>query len=190
MFQKTRIYTSRSFHSIISAVIVIELCSFFCVKNTHAQPHEFYQVSRSAAKILPQDKESTYGDESQSQMNTSDYPERMDSLLNIMYKTILADHESDTAFIRCFRASQRAWLKFRDAEIEAIMPPGPPEDQGSIAPLCYWEYKVSITKRRIEELMMWYNGMEEEGDACGTSYWTIGELRAIRQKNAIHPEKK
>ena len=158
--------------------------SFFFVYATSAsaQKHMFYQISQSADRILPREDSSTFGSGTQSELNTSTYPDRVDSLLNHIYKVILEDHHDDTAFIRCFKNSQRAWLKFRDAELESIMPPAAPGEGGSIMPLCYWEYSVSITKRRIEELMMWYHGVNEEGDACGTSYWSTEELKDIRNK--------
>lgn len=159
---------------------LVVILSIWYTPSANAQKHVFMEISRNADAILPLDdpNEGT----TQSELNTSDYPRQMDSLLNKIYRTILREYQGDTTFIRTFKASQRAWLTFRDAELQSIMPPRPIEEHGSIEGLCWWEYSVSITKRRIEELLMWYQGIEGEGDACGISYRTSDEMKEMGKK--------
>ncbi|MDP4231410.1 MAG: lysozyme inhibitor LprI family protein [Bacteroidota bacterium] len=141
-----------------------------------AQEHEFYSITRSAKSILPPDDEER---NTQAEMNTSQYPEKVDSVLNYVYRDILRVYADDTVFIKQLKIAEAAWIKYRDAELEAILPPAPPEERGSIYPLCWWEYKISLEKRHLEELMKWYEG-EDEGDGC-SSYKTPEEI-ALRRK--------
>ena len=48
--------------------------------------------------------------------------EAADRALNSNYKRIQALYANDKLFLEKLRGSQRAWLKFRDAEIEALFP--------------------------------------------------------------------
>ena len=179
----------------ISFKIIIGLSLSLCVlcgtrkaKAQESGRHHFYRIYRVADPLLPSDDPSE--GTTQSEMNTSDYPRKMDSVLNYMYNSILRDYKKDTAFINALKNAQRAWLKFRDAELLSIMPPSPPGERGSIEPLCSWEYKVAITRRRIEELNMWYHGTEEEtgggfeyvaDNLCG-SYKTSAEMKILHEK--------
>jgi hypothetical protein len=88
-----------------------------------------------------------------------------DSLMNTIYKFILHDYKSDTAFIPKFVFSQKIWMEYRDAELDAIMPPRSEDEYGAYQKICRLQYKVALTKRRIEELLVWYRG-QREGTVC------------------------
>src|SRR5687767_11940624 len=60
-----------------------------------------------------------------------------DAELNRVYKAILEKHKEDKLFVEKLRAAQRAWLTYRDAEIEAKYPhAGEAHYYGSIFPMC------------------------------------------------------
>ena len=67
------------------------------------------------------------------------------------------------------RNAQRAWLTFRDAELEAKFPF---EDKqyhyGSVYPMCANLFLARRTQERIKHLREWLDGTEE-GDTCAGS---------------------
>ena len=92
-----------------------------------------------------------------------------DAELNRVYKAILEKYKKDPRFIDKLRAAQRAWLAYRDAEIEAKYPhANEPHYYGSIFPMCDSLYKAQLTQERVEKLREWLDGAEE-GDACSGS---------------------
>lgn len=95
-----------------------------------------------------------------------------DDKLNRVYQEILKKFKDDTAFIKKFREAQRAWLKFRDAQFEAMFPQildsRGQYNYGSIFPMCAGLYKAKLTQSRVEELRLWLDGIDE-GDVCSGS---------------------
>lgn len=92
-----------------------------------------------------------------------------DAELNRVYKAVLAKYEKDPLFIEKLRAAQRAWLAYRDAEIEAKFPHAAEGNYyGSIFPMCDALYRARLTEERTRKLREWLDG-GEEGDACGGS---------------------
>jgi uncharacterized protein YecT (DUF1311 family) len=94
---------------------------------------------------------------------------KTDKELNVVYNKILAENKSDTKFISKLKAAQKAWILFRDAEMEAMFPE---EDKrlhyGSVFPMCWSMRLTELTKERIKKLKIWANGIEE-GDVCSGS---------------------
>ena len=94
-----------------------------------------------------------------------------DAELNRVYKAILEKYKKDALFVEKLRAAQRAWLAFRDAEIEAKYPHAGEENgryYGSIFPMCDGLYKAQLTQERTRKLQEWLDG-SEEGDVCSGS---------------------
>lgn len=83
--------------------------------------------------------------------------------LNATYHGILKKYADDPAFIGHLRTAQRAWLKFRDAQLEMRFPPS--DLAGSVQPMCYASYETELTQARTRELKVWLDGIEE-GDVC------------------------
>ncbi len=83
--------------------------------------------------------------------------------LNATYQGILKKYADDPAFIRRLRIAQRAWLKFRDAQLEIRFPPS--DLAGSAQPMCHASYEAELTQARTRELKVWLDGIEE-GDVC------------------------
>jgi uncharacterized protein YecT (DUF1311 family) len=79
----------------------------------------------------------------------------------------------DTLFIIRLKEAQRAWLKYRDAHIEARFPTAKKGDQyseyGNIYPQCACMELTELTEERIRILEKWLKGTVE-GDVCGGSY--------------------
>jgi len=95
-----------------------------------------------------------------------------DAELNRVYREILKRYKQDRVFIGKFKAAQRAWIKFRDAQFEAMFPQildsREQYNYGSVFPMCPSLYKARLTHSRVEELRAWLEGTEE-GDVCSGS---------------------
>ncbi|WP_312238579.1 lysozyme inhibitor LprI family protein [Stenotrophomonas sp.] len=90
-----------------------------------------------------------------------------DAELNRVYAQVLAANAQDKAFLDKLKASQRAWVAFRDAQIAARYPS--PADYGSVLPMCQSGEYEQLTRDRVEQLKVWVAGVEE-GDVCAGSY--------------------
>ena len=93
-----------------------------------------------------------------------------DAELNRVYKQILEKYKDEPKFIAKLRAAQRAWLTYRDAELDAKFPHADEKSAyyGSIFPMCDSQYKAGLTRERVAKLREWLDGVEE-GDACSGS---------------------
>lgn len=134
------------------------------ISKAQEHAHEFWPIADSANSIFPPD---TYADSALTDLDASlasrNYSRLMDSTLGLVYHAILKEHSSDTIFIKKFKRAEEAWIKYRDAELGAILPydeylkePSPAIRYGNY--VCQDEFRTALTKRRIEELMMWYKG--------------------------------
>lgn len=107
----------------------------------------------------------------QTDMNNQAYQEwkKADDELNKVYSQILKKYKDDKVFIAKFKKAELAWIKFKDAEIEAIYPE---EDKmhnyGSVYPMCVNGIATEMTQQRTKELKLWLKGIEE-GDVCAGS---------------------
>ena len=103
-------------------------------------------------------------------MNKEAYAEfnKADNELNEVYQTILAEYKTDTLFVENLKASQRIWIKFRDAELKMKFPDYSDKIYGSIHPTCRAFYLMELTEKRTESLKVWLNGTED-GDVCNGS---------------------
>jgi uncharacterized protein YecT (DUF1311 family) len=93
-----------------------------------------------------------------------------DAELNRVYKQILEKYRDEPKFIAKLRAAQRAWLTYRDAELDAKFPHADEKSvyYGSIFPMCDSQYKAGLTRERVAKLREWLDGAEE-GDVCSGS---------------------
>jgi uncharacterized protein YecT (DUF1311 family) len=89
-----------------------------------------------------------------------------DDELNRVYQAILSKYKDDREFLEKLRHAQRAWLTFRDAELEARFPLGDKQyHYGSVYPMCANLFLAQRTRERIKHLREWLDGIEE-GDVC------------------------
>ena len=93
-----------------------------------------------------------------------------DAILNERYQTVLKLYADDPLFIEKFRDSQRAWLKFRDAELAALFPHAEKNHAyyGSILDDAWAHWQTELTEARSAQLERWIRGVEE-GDVYGGS---------------------
>lgn len=95
-----------------------------------------------------------------------------DAELNRVYQQIRSRYRGEQQFLNKLRDAQRAWIAFRDAELEAIYPPpasgSMQQAYGSILPMCLAEQKARLTRERTAQLRRWLDGVEE-GDPCAGS---------------------
>jgi uncharacterized protein YecT (DUF1311 family) len=91
--------------------------------------------------------------------------ERADNELNEVYQAILKKYSSDKDFIANLKKSERLWIEFRDAELLVKYPQNDGSRNGSVFPLCYYNYLTELTQKRTETLRHWLEG-EEEGEVC------------------------
>ena len=79
---------------------------------------------------------------------------KADAALNKVYNTLLQNEKSDAIFIKNLRESQKAWIKFRDAELAATFAckESAMVCWGSMYLICHNVYKAKITKDRTERL--------------------------------------
>lgn len=106
----------------------------------------------------------------QLEMNACAYDSfvKADKELNQIYKTLLRKEDNNKIFVQKLRAAQKAWLAFRDAELEAMYACEDADSRtcwGSMHPLCYLSYKEKLTRDRTSRL----RELLEQGppaDAC------------------------
>lgn len=105
---------------------------------------------------------------------------KADAELNRVWKLILAKYKDQPLFLEKLRASQRLWLQFRDAEVQALYPVGKGENvqaqYGSVYPMCESQAKAQLTAQRIQQLKVWLDGAQE-GDVCAGSIKNSAELK-------------
>lgn len=98
-----------------------------------------------------------------------------DREMNHVYAQVLAKYAGDARFIAHFKAAQRAWLAYRDAEVAARYPAADPAAAyGSVYPMCVDDLKTELTMQRIEALQRWRDGTHE-GDVCAGSVQINGD---------------
>ncbi|HEV7238285.1 MAG TPA: lysozyme inhibitor LprI family protein [Thermoanaerobaculia bacterium] len=92
-----------------------------------------------------------------------------DAELNRVYQQVIHEYKADGLFIEKLRGAQRAWLAYRDAQIEALYPARDPlHAYGSVHRMCHCQAMTELTLERTEVLRRWVMGVEE-GDVCSGS---------------------
>jgi len=89
--------------------------------------------------------------------------------LNRVYQQILQARKSDVEFTLKFKAAQRAWFVFREAEAQALYPAADKRRAyGSIYPVCRAQVLTQLTVERTKQLHAWIDP-PAEGDTCAGS---------------------
>ena len=124
---------------------------------------------------------SCYDSPSQAGLNACAASEftKADQQLNKVWKAILVKYKDQPVFLEKLKASQKLWLQFRDAEVDAHFPIGKGEDAtqyGSAYSMCVSQAQTELTQQRIKQLQAWLNGAQE-GDICAGSIKNSAELK-------------
>jgi uncharacterized protein YecT (DUF1311 family) len=83
-----------------------------------------------------------------------------DQEMNRLYRKLLERYKADPAAVARFRSAQRAWLKYRDAQLSTYGREG----WGSAEPMCQAGDSERLTLERIKWLKRTLD--EVEGDIC------------------------
>lgn len=62
------------------------------------------------------------------------------------------------------KAAQAAWVRFRDAELDAHYPSSEPSSYGSVHSMCLCVTRASLTRQRLEQLAAYVE--PPEGEVC------------------------
>ena len=87
-----------------------------------------------------------------------------DAELNKTYQQVLTKYANDPQRLDPIKNAERAWLAFRDAEIEALFPEDRRPERGSVYPMCRALHLARLTQERtkaLKALLEW-----KEGDVC------------------------
>jgi uncharacterized protein YecT (DUF1311 family) len=87
-----------------------------------------------------------------------------DAALNEAYGQVRSTYAADTTFLEAMKTAQRAWLKFRDAQVAFAV-----AANGKADSTCAERETETVTRARTNELRQWLNP-HEEGDACMGSF--------------------
>jgi len=95
---------------------------------------------------------------------------KADAELNRIYQELIAANGHDKVFVDKLKIAQRAWIAFRDAQLEATYPEtGDPQVKyGSVYPMCYCMAQQNLTEERTKHLRRMLRSTE--GDVCG---WNV-----------------
>jgi uncharacterized protein YecT (DUF1311 family) len=86
-----------------------------------------------------------------------------DAELNHIYQQLLAKNKGDENATKKLRDAQRAWVAFRDAQLQALYPAEDKQrEYGSIYPMCYAIVVTAMTKERTAQLRK----MLQDKDPC------------------------
>jgi uncharacterized protein YecT (DUF1311 family) len=113
--------------------------------------------------------------------NTQTQLNRTDIELNKVYQEIFHLYEDDKQFIEHLNLSQKAWLQYRNAQLQALYPARDKREYGSVYSTCYDSAKARLASARIEELRVWLKGIEE-GEVCAGSIKYASELDQLKKK--------
>jgi uncharacterized protein YecT (DUF1311 family) len=103
--------------------------------------------------------------QTQMEMNTEAFNsyKKVDNELGVVYQLILKKYAKNIKFINALRASERLWIKFRDAEVKMMFPSDDPRmSYGSMYPLLYHGYLEELTSTRIKQLKLWAYPKQQE----------------------------
>lgn len=92
---------------------------------------------------------------------------KADAELNRVYQKLLAANAEDKVFVEKLKNAQRAWIAFRDAQLEALYPTvdNPRVTYGSVYPMCHCIAEEELTVERTRQLRRMLE--PKEGDVCG-----------------------
>jgi len=80
---------------------------------------------------------------------------KADKDLNKTYQALIKKETADTLFISKLRLAQKAWLAFRDADLEAYFACSESDIRicfGSMYPMLYFSRKAALTRERTKHL--------------------------------------
>jgi uncharacterized protein YecT (DUF1311 family) len=89
---------------------------------------------------------------------------RTDADLNTTYRQVLSKYSNDPGRVARIKKAERAWMAFRDAEIDAVFPESDRKERGSVFSMCRSMRLTRLAEERIEALKAMLK--HEDGDLC------------------------
>ena len=104
-------------------------------------------------------------DGNQMEMNQCAYDNfrKADNELNRVYQELRAKQKDEKIYLKNLKTSQRAWIKFRDAELETLFSCAKKNKAicfGSMYGLLLNAEKTELTQQRVEQLKGYLNDLE------------------------------
>ncbi|RZA24291.1 MAG: DUF1311 domain-containing protein [Proteobacteria bacterium] len=97
-----------------------------------------------------------------------DYKEA-DGKLNEVYQAVVSKYKADAAFLKKLKTAQKAWLAYRDAQLEALYPAvNKQAEYGSVYTACSCIERTELVQERVAVLKKWLEP-KAEGDVCSGS---------------------
>lgn len=94
-----------------------------------------------------------------------------------VYRRLLSTYKDDSAFVEQLKRSQRRWRQLRAADFAMMYPHAAEQGYyGSAFGTCAAQFKVTLTRQRIEFLRQWLRGAQD-GDLCAGSRKMQFQLR-------------
>jgi len=87
---------------------------------------------------------------------------KADAELNRVYTALMEKLKNDAVATENLKASERAWINFRDAQMKALHPH--PDEEGSVHSMCWSLEMTELTVQRKEMLKRMLD--PEDGDVC------------------------
>lgn len=90
--------------------------------------------------------------------------------MNRVYRELLSSRAKDSLVVAKLKNAQRAWLAFRNAQLELLYPEtaNPKLTYGSAFPMCHCMAKREMTEERTKQLRQLLQN--KDGDVCGWSH--------------------
>jgi uncharacterized protein YecT (DUF1311 family) len=86
-----------------------------------------------------------------------------------LFQKVRETYARDPLFLKRLDESQRAWLRYRTAQLAMRFPHADaPHYYGSVQPMCEGIYLAQLTQQRVATLREWIDGVPE-GDVCAGS---------------------
>jgi uncharacterized protein YecT (DUF1311 family) len=117
--------------------------------------------------------------------------DKIDKDLNRIYRELQVRYKDDSAFIERLRIAQKAWVMFRNAQLNLKFPPHPEELNyyGSVFPMCQRLYLQELTSDRVATLKEWLKG-DDGGDVCSGSLKSREELERVKESSGASPRRR
>jgi uncharacterized protein YecT (DUF1311 family) len=92
-----------------------------------------------------------------------------DDELNRTYQELLKRAASDPVAVKKIKASQRAWIAFREAQVAALYPAEDKREYGTVFPMYVNLLRADLTQQRTKMLKEMLK-KPVEGDVCAAGY--------------------
>ncbi len=148
--------------SVLGCIVLIGNYGYLYANQTKAAPTDQNQFAVDYSGL----------DGTQAELNQKAYQElkRADAKLNEIYKQIFVEYKRNKLFLAKLTQAESAWLKYRDAQLEARFPGANKQElYGSAYPMSYYLEQAAMTWERVKELNRWLTE-PAEGDIGNGSY--------------------